>query len=163
MTTPAGPGRPGTRAAARDLFAELLPVRERVLGPEHPHTLNTRANLATWTGIAGIRLPPATSTPMLPPVRERVLGPEHPRTLMARHDHARWTGEAGDAAAARDLFAELLPVRERVLGTQHPDTVATRQELVRWTRRASGRCVALRRVTATFREHPSEGFILRAG
>ena len=26
---------------------------ERVLGPEHPHTLTTRGNLASWTGQAG--------------------------------------------------------------------------------------------------------------
>ena len=32
-------GEAGDPAAARDLFAELLPVRERVLGPEHPDTL----------------------------------------------------------------------------------------------------------------------------
>ena len=33
----------GDPAAARDLFAALLPVRERVLGPEHPDTLTARA------------------------------------------------------------------------------------------------------------------------
>ena len=36
-------------AAARDQYAALLPVRERVLGAEHPATLTTRANLAYWT------------------------------------------------------------------------------------------------------------------
>jgi len=36
-------------AAARDLCAALLPVVERVLGPEHPHTLTACANLARWT------------------------------------------------------------------------------------------------------------------
>ena len=38
-------GKAGDPAAARDLFAALLPVEERVLGAEHPHTLDTRANL----------------------------------------------------------------------------------------------------------------------
>ena len=33
----------------RDMLAGLLPVRERVLGPEHPDTLTTRHQLATWT------------------------------------------------------------------------------------------------------------------
>ena len=28
---------------------QLLPERERVLGPEHPETLTTRQNLAHWT------------------------------------------------------------------------------------------------------------------
>ena len=74
-----------------DLFAGLLPVRERVLGPEHPHTLIARANLAQWTGEAG---DPAAARDLfagLLPVRERVLGPEHPDTLAARHELARWT------------------------------------------------------------------------
>ena len=42
----------GDAAGARDQFAELLPIRERVLGPEHPDTLTTRRNLASWTGQA---------------------------------------------------------------------------------------------------------------
>ena len=46
-------GQAGDAAGARDQFAALLPVRERVLGPEHPDTLTARANLAYWTGEAG--------------------------------------------------------------------------------------------------------------
>jgi hypothetical protein len=42
-------GEAGDAAGARDQFAELLPIRERVLGPEHPATLTTRRNLAYWT------------------------------------------------------------------------------------------------------------------
>jgi hypothetical protein len=35
--------------AARDQYATLLPVKERVPGVEHPDTLATRANLAART------------------------------------------------------------------------------------------------------------------
>jgi hypothetical protein len=67
MPTAAGPGHPGalaTRAnsplgrasgdaaAAQDQFATLLPMAERVLGPEHP-TLAARASLATGPGRRG--------------------------------------------------------------------------------------------------------------
>ena len=45
-------GEAGDAAGARDQFAALLPVRERVLGAEHPDTLTTRGNLARWTGEA---------------------------------------------------------------------------------------------------------------
>ncbi len=45
-------GEAGDPAAARDLFAALLRVRERVSGAEHPVTLTTRGNLARWTGEA---------------------------------------------------------------------------------------------------------------
>jgi hypothetical protein len=39
----------GDAAGARDQYAARRLVRERVLGPEHPHTLTDRANLADWT------------------------------------------------------------------------------------------------------------------
>jgi hypothetical protein len=42
-------GRSGSYAAARDLFAALLPVDERVLGPQHPHTLTARHQFTYWT------------------------------------------------------------------------------------------------------------------
>ena len=45
-------GRAGDAGGARDQFAALLPVLERVLGPEHPDTLTARGNLARWTAEA---------------------------------------------------------------------------------------------------------------
>jgi hypothetical protein len=42
-------GEAGDAAGARDQLAALLPIVERVLGPEHPHTLDTQAKLARWT------------------------------------------------------------------------------------------------------------------
>jgi hypothetical protein len=47
------PDRRRLPAGARDQLAALLPIRERVLGPEHPKTLSTRNQLARWTGQAG--------------------------------------------------------------------------------------------------------------
>jgi hypothetical protein len=42
-------GEEGAPAPARDLFAELLPVYERVMGAEHPDTLDIHTKLAHWT------------------------------------------------------------------------------------------------------------------
>jgi hypothetical protein len=52
-------GRAGDPVSARDQLAALVPVVERVLGPEHPHTRNTRADLARWIGEAGSSPGPA--------------------------------------------------------------------------------------------------------
>jgi hypothetical protein len=41
--------RKGDPAAARDELADLLPVMEAVLGPEHPRTVAARMDLASWT------------------------------------------------------------------------------------------------------------------
>ena len=46
-------GKAGDAAAARDQYAELLPVSERVLGPKHPHVLADRSHLTYWTKKAG--------------------------------------------------------------------------------------------------------------
>lgn len=43
----------GTAAEALRLFIELLPDQMRVLGSDHPDTLTTRNNIATWTGLTG--------------------------------------------------------------------------------------------------------------
>ena len=45
----------GDAAGARDQFAALLPIRERIQGPEHPETLADRHNLARWTRRTGGR------------------------------------------------------------------------------------------------------------
>ncbi len=42
-------GLAGDAAGARDQYAALLPIRERVLGAEHQDTLGTRGSLPRWT------------------------------------------------------------------------------------------------------------------
>jgi hypothetical protein len=75
----------------------LLPIDQRVLGPEHPDTLGTRHALARWTGQGGDATGARDHMVALLPIYERVLGPEHPDTLTICHDLAYWAGEADDA------------------------------------------------------------------
>jgi hypothetical protein len=126
-------GYSGSYVAAHDLYQRVLQARVGGLGPEHPETLTTRANLAWWTGEAGDAAAARDQFAKLLPVRERVSGPEHPDTLADRTNLAYCTGYAGDAAAARDQFAKLLLVQKRVFGSEHPDTLNTRANLARWT------------------------------
>ena len=50
-------GQAGDAAGARDLYAGLLPVIERVLGPGHADTLTVRANLLTsWSKRAAVAM-----------------------------------------------------------------------------------------------------------
>ena len=51
-------GMAGDAAGARDQYAALLPIRERVLGAEHPDTLAARSGLADWTGEGPVLAPP---------------------------------------------------------------------------------------------------------
>jgi Tetratricopeptide repeat len=131
-------GNAGDAATARDQFAALLPVYERVLGAEHHYILFARRNLALWTGQAGDAATARDQLAALLPMYQRVSGLEHPETLATRANLASFTGNAGDAAGARDQFAALLPVRERVLGPEHSATLTTRANLTYWTEEAGG-------------------------
>jgi hypothetical protein len=126
-------GEAGDAAGARDQFAALLPIVERVLGAEHQLTLATRHALAYWTGVAGDAAGARDLCAALLPIEERVLGLEHLETLYSRLTLAIWTGETGDAAGARDQLAALPPIFERVLGAEHLDTLITRSNLTHWT------------------------------
>ncbi|GAA4951913.1 hypothetical protein GCM10023334_066660 [Nonomuraea thailandensis] len=64
------------------------------MGAEHPSTLTTRHNLASWTGEAGDAAAARDQYAALLPTREHVLGAEHPETLTTRANLAYWTGEA---------------------------------------------------------------------
>jgi hypothetical protein len=107
----------------------LLPVRQRVSGPNDPATLTAQASLARWTGEAGDPERALALYTKLLPLSEQILGTEHADTMATRDGIAKWTGECGDPAKARDLYSELLPARERLLGHDHPVTSATRRNL----------------------------------
>jgi len=118
--SPPGRGQRGDSAAARDQYAALLPIQERILGPDHPNTLTTRGNIATWTGGRGTLQAPATSSPPYCPSAHAFSARNIPSTLLTRGNLAFWTSQTGDAAAARDQYAALLPIEERILGPEHP-------------------------------------------
>lgn len=50
-TSPNWIGEAGDATTARDQYAALLRVHERVSGIEYPDTLIVRADLAHWTGM----------------------------------------------------------------------------------------------------------------
>jgi hypothetical protein len=58
------------------------------MGPDHPHTLTTRHNLAYWRACANETSQAIAELVALVPDRERVLGPDHPHTVVSRHNLA---------------------------------------------------------------------------
>ena len=111
----------GDPAAARDQLTELLPVMERVLGPEQPDTLVARDQLTAWIGVAGDPAAARDQSHRAAAGDGAGVRPGAPGTLTARASLAYFTGEAGDPAAARDQLTELLPVVERVFDPEHPE------------------------------------------
>ena len=89
---------------------------ERLLGPDHPDTLNSRNSLAAAYLAAG-RV--AEAIPLFEQtlaVRQRMLGPDDPETLTSQNNLASAYQDAGRTAEAIRLYELNLEVRERLLG-----------------------------------------------
>ena len=125
-------------ATANAALEELLADQLRVLGPEHPDTLTTRCEIASWRAWAEDPAEAAAGVAALEELladQLRVLGPEHPDTLTTRCEIASWRAWAEDpaeAAAGVAALEELLADQLRVLGPEHPDTLTTRYEIASW-------------------------------
>ena len=104
---PAAPGDPdharqpglldreaGDKKTARDQYAALLPLEERLLGTDDPQTLATRGNLARFTGDAGDAAAARDQFAALLTDVERIFGPQHRETLTTRGSLAYWTARA---------------------------------------------------------------------
>jgi len=79
-----------------------------VQGPDHPNTLITRNNLASWRGEAGDPAGAAAASEELLADQLRVQGPDHSDTLRVRSNLASSRGEAGELAGAAAASEELL-------------------------------------------------------
>ncbi|WP_225849236.1 FxSxx-COOH system tetratricopeptide repeat protein [Streptomyces sp. HPF1205] len=141
--------------------AQTIPLRiavvsqcERVLGDDHPVTLNSRNNLALAYRAAGdlgraIPLYEATLAQC-----EQVLGDTHPDTLGSRNNLALAYRAAGDLGRAIPLFEATLAQCERVLGDTHPGTLSSRNNLAYAYESAGdiGRAIPLFEATLAQRE-----------
>ncbi len=114
-----GDSMPHAIAIGEPLIADL----ERVLGPDHPDTLNARNSLAAAYQAAGRA---ADAIPLFEHIlvaQQRVLGPKHPDTLTSQNNLAATYQDVGRFAEAILLFELTLAARERLLGPDHPDTM----------------------------------------
>ena len=116
---------PDAEALNRETLQQLV----RVLGPEHPFTLNTMNNLADVLISEG-KYPEAEKLNREALAsRERLLGPEHADTIISMANLARLLASDGRAREAEDLIARVLEMRKKVLGPEHPDTITTMADL----------------------------------
>jgi tetratricopeptide (TPR) repeat protein len=93
----------------------------RLLGPEYPHTLTTRANLA-WSYWQAGRIGEAITILEQVTADRELLGPEHPHTLAARANLAtsyRQAGRTGEAITILERVAPPRPARGPLRGHNH--------------------------------------------
>ena len=120
-----GDSAPQAIAVGEPLTADF----ERLLGPDHPDTLNSRNSLAAAYLAAG-RV--AEAIPLFEQtlaVLQRQLGPDHPDTLTSQNNLASAYQDAGRVAEAIQLYELNLAVRERLLGVDDPGTLNSRGNL----------------------------------
>ncbi len=120
----------GDSAVQAVTVGELLTADlDRLLGPEHPDTLNARNSLAAAYQAAGRPADAIRLFEQILVVRERLLGPEHPDTLTTQNNLATAYKDAGRAGEARLMFELTLAAKERLLGSHHPSTLNSRGNL----------------------------------
>jgi tetratricopeptide (TPR) repeat protein len=110
---------PQAITAGEALTADL----ERILGADHPDTLNA------WNSLGAAYLSAARPAEAIPLFEralvglERTQGRDHPVTLAAQTNLAAAYQDAGRPDEAILLLRLTVAVRERVLGDAHPDTL----------------------------------------
>ncbi len=120
----------GDSAEQAIMMGEPLTVDlERMLGPDHHDTLNSRNSLAAAYQAADRPADAIALFEQILVTRERFLGPEHPDTLTTQNNLAFGYQAAGRAEEARLLFELTLAARERLLGPGHPSTLISRGNL----------------------------------
>ncbi len=113
----------GLDAAAVALERQALAERRRVLGEDHPDTIESVANLGVYLLALG-RTDEAS-----PYYREaldtsrRVWGNDHPRTLTCIANTGNLLVGKGQLGEAEGYLREALEGRRRVLGEDHPNTL----------------------------------------
>ncbi len=119
----------GFHAAAEAELRDVLATELRVLGPDHPDTLETRRCIADEIAARGDHAAAEAEYRDVLAARLRVLGPDYPATLTTRYQIALVMAARGDHAAAEAELRDVLAAHLRVLGPDHPDTLITRSRI----------------------------------
>ncbi len=114
---------------AQELYSQVLEIRKRVLGEEHPATATSYNNLASVYASQGEYRKAEGLYGKALRISERVLGEEHPATAASYNNLAGVHESQGKYEKAKGLYEKALRIRERVLGEEHPDTAASYNNL----------------------------------
>ncbi|MFE5797112.1 tetratricopeptide repeat protein [Streptomyces sp. NPDC056503] len=116
-------GESGRFVEAEEQFAQLVDSGERLLGADHPTTLELRGYLVKWRVASGEEVSAAEEAAALAGDRRRVLGAHHPDTLRSEvsllQRRAQVEGPTLPARALRELLPELV----ETLGCDHEVTL----------------------------------------
>jgi TIR domain/Tetratricopeptide repeat len=119
----------GDYPAAHTLADHLHRQAGRVLGDDHPDTLNAAHTHARILAALGHHQAARTLAEDTLAHRRRVLGDDHPDTLVSANNLAGRLAALGEHQAAQLLAEDTLTRYRRVLGDDHPDTLHSASNL----------------------------------
>ncbi|MEF8796864.1 MAG: serine/threonine-protein kinase [Salinivenus sp.] len=131
----------GNYSAAESLHREALQLRRARMGPAHPETIGSLANLATTLEWQGDMAAADSLKRRVVERRRDVLGSDHPATVAARNGLGVLLRKNGRYAEAGSTFRAVLDHYERRHGLDHPRTAVTMSNLAQ-TLAARGRYAA---------------------
>ena len=115
----------GRYREAETMYQIVLGHRERVLGPEHPHTLASIGSLGSILSSQGKYEDAEAMHRQALRDREKVLGPEHPGTLASINNLGLVLSRQGKYEEAEAMNRRALEDKEKVLGPEHPSTLTS--------------------------------------
>ena len=116
----------GKYSEAEVTFRKVAEVRTRILGAEHPETLDSRHRLIyALTRQTRYGEAEAEARAVLK-LREKILGPEHVDTVVSQYNLADTLVDEGKYAEAEALYQNVIRHDEKVLGPEDPTTLAAR-------------------------------------
>ena len=110
---------------ALEEYRQVLALREKVLGPEHPDTASTYNNIAIVCNRLGEYGTALEWSQKALAIQESTLGTEHLDTAETYNTIADTYTYQGQYAEALEWCEKALSVRGKVLGEDHPDTATT--------------------------------------
>jgi tetratricopeptide (TPR) repeat protein len=122
--------------ASRHLYVEVekalrdvLAIRKKVLGEEHPDTAQSYDDLAVNLTVQGKHREAQPLFEKALAIRRKVLGEQHPHTAASYNSVAGNLNLQGKPREAQALYRKALELRKKVLGEEHPDTAASYNNL----------------------------------
>ena len=124
-------GEIGDWRHAEQLGVQVLDMRKKLLGAEHPYTLTSMGNLAStflnqgkWNEAEQLQV-------QVLDMCKKLLGAEHPDTLTSLGNLASTFSSQGKWNEAEELEVQVLDMRKKLLGTEHPGTLISMGNLAR--------------------------------
>jgi tetratricopeptide (TPR) repeat protein len=113
---------------AEELYVQVVEIRKRVLGEEHPDTVASLANLAATYWSQGQWKEAEELFVQVVEIRKVVLGIEHPHTLTSMTNLSSTYRDQGRWKEAEELDVQLVEISSRVFG-EHPNTMMSMANL----------------------------------